>query len=418
MDLADLISAALVDLAGLTVFSGLKKDPLLAAFKNLLETLDSKDLQNLPWKARSGVLREVLTAWAGLVKALTEFKPEGDYSFYSALAFLTMVSENPFTMAAEHSAFENEDLIKAGDLSNAFDIPSLLAVTATGDLARLNRIACFDISALASYVASFLRASGMEDQALLVEAEGRLINPAGLSGREDNASRSEETATVTTGFPGDEAAGFVVDFSLRSVWSETAAAVFPETRSWAASLPAYVKYLRGHGAGVLGLYQSFRWAAETGRGSLEPAADFNPLNFSEITGYEEQRSLIVSNTADLVEGKPARNLLFCGPGPEKMAIIKAACRKYAGRGLRLIEVPVKMFDSLPSIAEYLSRRGLKFVIFSDDFLRGSAGDPFLRPGVLPSNAAIYAADSRLPSKEQVSRAEQLGFCVMIDKPVV
>lgn len=419
MELSESISGALGDLSGLTVFSDLKKDPLLAAFKNILEILDTKDMSaqgpGLPWKERSGMVREVLSAWAGLVKALTDFKPEGDYSFYSALAFLTMVSENPFTMAAEHSAFENEALVKAGDLSGAFDIPSLLAVTATGDLSRLGRIAAFDISALAVYIASFLRASGLENQALLVEAEGQVINPSGRLATRP-ASPSNATETVTAGFSGDEPAGGITDFSLRSVWSETAAAVFPEGTPWAASLPAYVKYLRGHGAGMLGLYQSFRWVIEDGKGKAQPAAEFNPVNLSELSGNEEVRSLAVSNTQNFVEGKSARNLLLCGPGADSALLIKAVCRKYAGRGLRLIELSGEAVGLLPSIAGYLSRRGLKFVVFIDDLLGGAGGGSFPRLPSLPSNMAIYAVSGRRPAEEQLSLAEHSGFTVMICPP--
>jgi hypothetical protein len=416
-NLTESISGALGDLSGLTVFSGLKKDPLVNAFRNLLEILDTKDIHdrgaNLPWKARSGIVREILAAWADFVKALTDFRPEGDYSFYAALAFLTMVSENPFTMAAEHSVFENEALVRAGDLSNAFDIPALLAVTATGDLSRLGRIAAFDISALAVYIASFLRASGMEDQAMLVEAEGKVINPAGASETRP-APPPGATATITTGFPGDEAAGGIADFNFRSVWAETAAAVFPEGTPWAASLPAYVKYLRGHGAGALGLYQAFRWVMEDGKGKPRPSVEFNPMSLSDLSGSGDRRSLVISNTQNFLEGKPARNLFLCGPGVANPLLVKAVCRKYAGRGLRLIELSGETLDCLPAAAEYLSRRGLKFVVFIEGFWDGGGLFPPLPS--LPSNTVIYAASGGRPAEEQLSLAENHGFTLVIEPP--
>jgi hypothetical protein len=166
------------------------------------------------------------------------------------------------------------------------------------------------------------------------------------------------------------------------------------------------------GAEIRGKAASGLVAGETGRDRLEPAVDFNPLGLSDIAGYDDQCALIISNTRDFVEGKPARNLLLSGPGAGKPAIIKAVCRKYAGRGLRLIEVSGGMLSRLPSIAEYLARRGLKFIIFIDEFPWGEAGVSFPRLGPLPSNTAVYAAGSRLPGKEQAFQAESLGFSVI------
>jgi predicted AAA+ superfamily ATPase len=95
-------------------------------------------------------------------------------------------------------------------------------------------------------------------------------------------------------------------------------------------------------------------------------------------------------------------LLYGDRGTGKSATIKAVCREYAPRGLRLLEARKECLGELPEILECLARRNLKFIIFIDDLSFEVMDDTFtdlkalLEGGVetRPANTVIYATSNR------------------------
>ncbi|MFQ3546890.1 MAG: ATP-binding protein, partial [Termitinemataceae bacterium] len=123
----------------------------------------------------------------------------------------------------------------------------------------------------------------------------------------------------------------------------------------------------------------------------------------DLYGYEAQRSIVFDNTRSFVEGKRANNLLLYGDrGTGKSATVKAVCRAFAERGLKLIEVRKRDLLHFERIAETLAGRGLRFVLFIDDLSFEETDDTFtglkaLLEGGLeqrPENVVLYATSNR------------------------
>jgi predicted AAA+ superfamily ATPase len=348
--------ALLADMAGLTVYAGLRKHPLLRALRKLLTALCC-------FYAEGGSgIPDLFRFWPALMRAListaaaSPLPKPGEGSFFQAIRFLALTDENPFTRAAE---------LPAGDLGEE----GLLFTLARNDLARLGRIASLDLFTLGIGVAALFRAEGFPKQALLVEAEARALKP----GFADNGQTGPESGPDPAFFlPGGD---------------------------WAADTGRFVARLRGGGAGLLGLYRSFRW----GSSSILPVLNPDPVRLSDLSGYQDQRGLVIANTLRFLEGKPANNVLLYGDrGTGKSATVKAVCGDYASRGLRLLEMPKESLRELPAILAFTASRGLKFVIFIDDLSFETADDSFTALKALleggaesrPANTVVYATSNR------------------------
>jgi predicted AAA+ superfamily ATPase len=343
-DVEEAAAGILADMAGLSVFSDLRERPLFRTLENLLANIVRSDVAG-PYGKAAAFFPVLVRSWSDFVRTMTCWE---DFSFYNAAASLTLDSENPFTLAAEKGPF-----------------PEGFKVFVENDLSRLERIASLDIISLGRFVSAAAKKAGLP----------------GCQSRE---------------FEGEAAA-------LAGMGQGAAPGVEIFSGSWAAALPAFALYLRRHGAGDLGRYRSFRWISRDGGGSIQPAAVPDPVRLSDLSGYEDQRSLVVSNTLRFIEGKPANNLLLYGDrGTGKSATVKAVCTEYADRGLRLLEVRKEVLASFSAILECLASRGLKFVIFIDDLSFEVMDDSFtglkalLEGGVetRPSNTVIYATSNR------------------------
>ncbi|AEF81790.1 ATP-binding protein [Leadbettera azotonutricia] len=401
MDVIDSVSRTLADISGLSVFSNLRHDPLIRSFGRLLAALEKYDMSESPEGRFFNVKKIMLKIIGTWAEFLDFFIKSGHGSFSSAVIRLILKDENTFTLNAENSRFSS------GKQN------SVLAVAAANDLSRLGRIAVFDIPALAFYIAVLLRAGGLVVQADALEAEGAVL------GKPEKAGAADKDELIQ--IPG----------------------IFPWDKDWAASLPAFAEHLQNHGAGELGFNSCFRWVSECQ--NMRPIAKPDPIRLSHLSGYEDQRSIVVSNTRRFISGKPANNLLLYGDrGTGKSATVKAVCSEYADMGLRLLEVHKEQLDELPAIMDCLSGRGLKFIIFIDDLAFENMDDSFTNLKALlegavetrPSNTVIYATTNRRhlvkennadrpPSgdprsfdtmQEQLSLADRFGLTVVYTTP--
>ncbi|GHV45054.1 hypothetical protein AGMMS49546_30060 [Spirochaetia bacterium] len=375
MNITETILAARADLAGLTVFSPLRDHPLLGAFAALL---DEAAVVPGPAVAGSGTtasgLQQVhalnlVSRWAAFTAAVIKYSPEG--AFRPAIAFLALTADNPFTLAAEAGG--------AGDMGGGEDkLAPVLRIAAAGDLDRLGRIAGFDLATLGLHLGGILRDTGLGDAAQNIEAEARAFWAA-----EGNTAEPQD--------------------------------IFPHQDNWGAALPALAEYIRSHGAGDLGLYRSFFWAgggggmgcggdaAEGTAALLRPVRNGDPIALADLSGYEDQRSVVIANTLRFLEGRHANNLLLYGDrGTGKSATVKAICNEYAPRGLRLLEVRKGDLFQLSRILDTLANRPLPFIVFIDDLSFETTDDSFtclkalLEGGVevRPANVVVYATSNR------------------------
>jgi predicted AAA+ superfamily ATPase len=340
------------------VYANLRKNPLLKTFRRLLVDLSAE----AEVKAEDGDGQGVLSRWPAFIRALIGVAPDRAASpaggfFFSAVRFLTLTDDNPFTQAAEHLAPDGQN--------------RLLFTAARNDLARLGRIASVDIGGLGRRVAALLRSGGLPEAALQVEAEADALE----SGR-----REGDHPTGTAAVQGTPA-------------------IFLPDGDWAADLPAFTAHLRVEGSGLLGLHRSFRWAS----GHPQPVLNPDPVRLADLSGYGDQRSLVIANTLRFLAGKPANNLLLYGDrGTGKSATVKAVCGEYASQGLRLLEVPKENLGELPAILEFTASRGLNFVLFIDDLSFEAMDDSFTALKALleggtesrPANTVIYATSNR------------------------
>jgi predicted AAA+ superfamily ATPase len=146
-----------------------------------------------------------------------------------------------------------------------------------------------------------------------------------------------------------------------------------------------------------------RWRKRSGRGYLQSVAHPHAIKLDELVAVEDQKRVIDQNTRQFVAGFPANNVLLTGSrGTGKSSLVKAMLAKYAGKGLRLIEVDKADLVDLPDIGERVAQAPYRFVIFCDDltFDAGEAGYKALKVMLDGSiagdagNVVVYATSNR------------------------
>lgn len=234
----------------------------------------------------------------------------------------------------------------AGTRDNA-DVPWAFAALAKDELSALSRIACLDFSLLAQ-------------TGEMPEAARLLFRSPGGSGPN---------------------------------------AVFPPGADWGGRFDDYTAFLRKNGCGVFAKHHAFVWDGAAFRAAAHP----DPVTLSDLTLFEDQRQVVVSNTKRFLEGRAANNILLYGDrGTGKSATVKAVANTFAKNGLRIIEVSKAHLASLPEITARLQNQPLKCILFIDDLSFEGQGDSFthlkglLEGGVeaRPSNIVVYATSNR------------------------
>jgi hypothetical protein len=140
---------------------------------------------------------------------------------------------------------------------------------------------------------------------------------------------------------------------------------------------------------------AFRWRKRAGRGYLQAVAHPHAIRLDDLVAIDAQKRSIDANTRQFVAGFPANNVLLTGSrGTGKSSLVKAMLAKYAGRGLRLIEVDKSDLVDLPDIAAEIAGRPERFVVFCDD-LTFDAGDPGYKALKVMLDGTIAAAAPNL-----------------------
>lgn len=168
---------------------------------------------------------------------------------------------------------------------------------------------------------------------------------------------------------------------------------------WADSLEDLTHHYRQFGTGLIADYQALRWHS----GQLQGIASPDPVDLSDLVGYDTQRDLLIKNTEFLLAGYPAlHTLLYGSRGSGKSSLVKALLSKYGQRGLRLIEVAKSDLVALAEIIDPLRDRAQKFIIFVDDLSFEEDDDAYkalkavLEGSVTaqPQNVVVYATSNR------------------------
>jgi len=148
---------------------------------------------------------------------------------------------------------------------------------------------------------------------------------------------------------------------------------------------------------------AFRWRKKDGRGALEPVSHVHRIELRDLRGIDDQKTLVERNTRQFVEGLPANNVLLTGArGTGKSSLVKALLNRYAGKGLRLIEVEKQDLVDLPDIVERIAARPERFILYCDD-LSFEADEPGYKAlkvvldgsiAAASDNCLIYATSNR------------------------
>ena len=164
-----------------------------------------------------------------------------------------------------------------------------------------------------------------------------------------------------------------------------------------AVLEQYLKY----GSGMLAEYTAFRIGPD---GKLTGIADFPVFDWDDLLGYEEQKTKLLTNTVNFMDGKPANNVLLTGArGTGKSTGVKALASMFSDDGLRLIQITRDQLDLVAPVLEKLNEiSSKKFILFFDDlsFDEGENSYKYLKSAIdgsvtpQPDNVLIYATSNR------------------------
>jgi hypothetical protein len=170
---------------------------------------------------------------------------------------------------------------------------------------------------------------------------------------------------------------------------------------------------------VLERHLAFRWDARRGAGRLVPIEAPALFDLDDLLGVERAVARLVANVEAFVAGLPANHVLLFGErGTGKSSAVRGLLPRFAGRGLRIVEVHKEDLVELPSVLAALRGAPQRFLLFCDD-LAFDAGDPRSRElkaaleGSLvapPGNVRIVATSNRrhlLPESAAENRAARL-----------
>jgi predicted AAA+ superfamily ATPase len=148
---------------------------------------------------------------------------------------------------------------------------------------------------------------------------------------------------------------------------------------------------------------AFRWRSRGERGHLQPVTNPHGIRLEDLQDIDRQRALVEQNTVQFVRGLPANNVLLTGArGTGKSSLVKGLLNRYAGEGLRVIELDKQDLMHLPDIVERIAAHPFRFILFCDD-LSFDADEPAYKTlkavldgsvSATPDNILIYATSNR------------------------
>lgn len=170
-------------------------------------------------------------------------------------------------------------------------------------------------------------------------------------------------------------------------------------KGWADYIDELAALLKREGCGLVGRFRFLQFQ----RGSLTGVVNPDSVRLGDLTGYDEERAIVLENTRRFTYGLPANNLLLYGDrGTGKSATVKAVAAHFAPHGMRLVEVHQDDLSQLPQLLELLRPRSQRFIVFIDDlsFTKDDAAFKHLKAilegtvQAIPENILVYATSNR------------------------
>ena len=175
--------------------------------------------------------------------------------------------------------------------------------------------------------------------------------------------------------------------------------------NWGNKIDKIKNFHIKNGTGRSTAYKAFVWERfnDDNEGHLREILEPDPINISDLIGYETQKKEIIDNTKSFLKGLPANNLLLYGArGTGKSSTVKAVLNEFYMDGLRLIEVDKDQLRDFTRIIRLLKDKKQKFIIFVDDLVFDENEDSYSALKTIlegrvenkPDNIIIYATTNR------------------------
>ncbi len=178
---------------------------------------------------------------------------------------------------------------------------------------------------------------------------------------------------------------------------------FKSCKRWEECIEDLRNFHKTYGCGIYARYIAFVWEKTDGHGYLKGIDSPDAITLNELVDYQNERSRVIENTLQFLDGCPSNNVLLYGDrGTGKSSTVKAILNEYHSHGLRMIEVPKAYLADFPLIIRHLKNRSQKFIIFVDDLVFGDNEENYtslkaVLEGGLESktpNILIYATSNR------------------------
>ena len=127
------------------------------------------------------------------------------------------------------------------------------------------------------------------------------------------------------------------------------------------------------------------------------------IGLDDLLQIDRQKALLEGNTRQFLAGYPANNVLLWGArGTGKSSLVHGLLNRYAGDGLRLVEVNKTHLAMLPDIVRTLRKQPYRYLLFCDDLSFGANDHSYktlksaLEGSIFRSsgNTLVYATSNR------------------------
>ncbi len=145
------------------------------------------------------------------------------------------------------------------------------------------------------------------------------------------------------------------------------------------------------------------WRRHSFSGYLEPVRVTDTTQLDELLGVDDQKTVMLNNTRQFLQGLPANNALLWGSrGTGKSSIVKALLNKYGSEGLRVVQVEKEDLIYIPEIFAAVENQPYRFIMLCDDltFEVGELTYKMLKSALdgsvysAPENVLIYVTSNR------------------------
>lgn len=335
------LTTTLLALDSLSIYRGLLEDKVLSKLRALLIDLNKADVQ----------LREMINLYNDFYFELAK---SNSLSLTDYIIDKIIFDENPFTLKIQALLNGSSD--------------DALEKTVANDLRGLQQVAKLDSTLLKAEITELFK--------------NQCFNP------------------ILEGLP---------DWTLESLILSSPNHInhlqekFLTSNRWDECLEDLKNFHKRYGCGIYARYSAFVWERADGHGYLKGIDNPDPITLDELVDYQNERSRVIENTLQFLNGFPANNVLLYGDrGTGKSSTVKAILNEYHTQGLRMLEVPKAHLADFPLIIRQLKNRAQKFIIFVDDLVFGDNEENYtslkaVLEGGLESktpNILIYATSNR------------------------